>query len=131
LSGIILYIEHNEENLLLVRKAIEGIGLTLFCARSGEEGLASAWRLRPAVILLGLNLPDMDAYQAARTLRRQLDEGLRCIPIIAVSAGSGAGQPGEADRAIAAGCDAYLPQPININRLWETVETFLSVSDFC
>lgn len=134
MSGIILYIEHNPEHLRLVRQAVEEIGLTLFCAFSEEEGLARAELLYPAVILLGLDLPGGDAFQLARRLRQRMDQLLLCVPIIAISGHEMPGRgdhSGEAERAIAAGCDIYLPRPVNIYRLWDLLERFLAVRDFC
>ncbi len=138
MSGIILYIEHNLENLRLVQRAVEEIGLTLFCARSGADGLACVERLRPAVILIGLDLPDVDGFHLARALRRRLDEALHCVPIIAISAqepdagsqrDAGSQPDAEAERAIAAGCSVYLPRPLDIRRLWDLLERFLAAGD--
>lgn len=134
MSGIILYIEHNPENVLLVRRAVEEIGLTVFCAFNEQEALARVELLRPAIILLGLDLPGGDACQLARALRRRMDQMLLCVPIIAISGHEtpgGGDRSGEAERAIAAGCDIYLPRPINIYRLWDLLERFLAIRDFC
>lgn len=134
MSGIILYIEHNPENVLLVRRAVEEIGLTLFCAFNWEEGLARTELLRPAIILLGLDLPGSDAYQLARVLRQRMDQMLLCVPILAIASHDTPGKgdrSGEAERAIAAGCDLYLPRPVNIYRLWDLLERFLAMRDFC
>lgn len=123
MSGVVLYIEDNPESMLLVRRAIEGIGLTLFGAVSGQEGLVRASVLQPSVILLDLSLPDVDGFEVARRLRCCPEEELRYVPIIAVTEST---RRGEVEKAIASGCDVCITRPLNIHELWERVESFIA-----
>lgn len=121
----VLYIEDNPDNMTLVRRAIEAIGLTFFGASTGLDGLARAAELLPAVILLDINLPDIDGYEVARRLRTCDDPNLHYVPIIAITANA---MRGDADKALEAGCDVYMSKPVNIRELWARVESFVEIS---
>lgn len=120
-SGIVLYIEDNPDNKTLVQRALEAKGYTLVWAAKGEEGLRLATTIRPGVILLDINLPDIDGYEVARRLKS--DPALESIPIIAVTANA---LKGDAEKALAAGCDFYMSKPIQIRELWTRVMEVLS-----
>src|SRR5262245_22628700 len=115
-SGVVLYIEDNPDNKTLVQRALEAKGYTLVWAARGEEGVAQAAALRPGVILLDINLPDIDGYEVARRLKSNPD--LESIPIIAITANA---LKGDAEKALAAGCDFYMSKPIQIRELWSRV----------
>lgn len=115
-SGVVLYIEDNPDNKTLVQRALESKGYTLVWAAKGEEGLAQAAAIRPGVILLDINLPDIDGYEVARRLKA--DPELEAIPIIAITANA---LKGDAEKALAAGCDFYMSKPIQIRELWTRV----------
>jgi two-component system, cell cycle response regulator DivK len=115
-SGVVLYIEDNPDNKTLVQRALEAKGYTLVWAARGEEGLARAAAIRPGVILLDINLPDIDGYEVARRLKS--DPELESIPLIAITANA---LKGDAEKALAAGCDFYMSKPIQIQELWDRV----------
>lgn len=119
MPGIVLYIEDNPDNKTLVQRALESRGYTLAWAAKGEEGLAQAASLRPHLILLDINLPDIDGYEVARRLKA--DPELQAIPIIAVTANA---LKGDAEKALTAGCDVYMSKPIQLRELWEKVAAF-------
>ena len=118
--GVVLYIEDNPDNKTLVQRALEAKGYTLVWAAKGEDGLAQAAAIRPGVILLDINLPDIDGYEVARRLKS--DPELEMIPIIAVTANA---LKGDAEKALAAGCDFYMSKPIQIQELWQRVADVL------
>jgi two-component system cell cycle response regulator DivK len=118
----ILYIEDNPDNRQLVKKALEARGYQFTGAINGLEGLALVESLRPDVILLDINLPDIDGYEVARRLRAQDTVYAINVPIIAVTANA---LKGDAEKALASGCNVYMSKPINIRELWARVETFL------
>jgi len=120
MAGTILYIEDNPDNKLLVQRALESRGYVMLWAANGLQGLEQAEAARPDVILLDINLPDLDGYEVARRLKAS--GPLHTIPIIAITANA---LKGDAERALAAGCDAYLPKPISIRELWARVTAFL------
>ena len=74
------------------------------------------------LILLDINLPDIDGYEVARRIRSSAKHTLVYVPIIAVTANA---LKGDAEKALAAGCDVYMSKPINIRELWARVEAFI------
>ncbi len=124
MSAVILYIEDNPDNMTLVRRVIESLGYQFLGAPNGLEGLKRAEELKPDLILLDINLPDIDGYEVARRMRSSSSEHLLHVPILAITANAFGG---DAQKAMAAGCDAYLAKPINIRELWEQVDNLLGV----
>jgi CheY-like chemotaxis protein len=118
----ILYIEDNPDNMMLVKRALESRGYTLFQAMNGFDGVASAEREEIDLILLDINLPDIDGYEVARRIRSSSKHTLAYVPIIAVTANA---LKGDAEKALSAGCDVYMSKPINIRELWARVEAFV------
>jgi two-component system, cell cycle response regulator DivK len=118
----ILYIEDNEDNLRLVRRALEARNYIVHDAINGLGGLEIAKSLKPDLILLDINLPDIDGYEVAQRLRTSKEHDLQVIPIIAITANA---LKGDAEKALSAGCDVYMAKPINVRELWARVEAFL------
>jgi len=119
----ILYVEDNHDNLLIVKRALEARGYQLIWAQNGKFALTTARKEYPDLILLDINLPDIDGYEVARRIRRSRRRKLRYVPIIALTANA---LRGDAEKALAAGCDMYMAKPINIRELWSRVASFLS-----
>lgn len=119
----VLYVEDNLDNMSLVRRALEARGYEFLWAQNGLSGVEMAEEHQPDVILLDINLPDIDGYEVARRLRSSGKPSLVYVPIIAVTANA---LRGDAEKALAAGCDVYMAKPINIRELWARVEGFLS-----
>ncbi len=122
----ILYIEDNPDNMTLVRRVMEAAGYTLLQARTGLEGISLAEKQKVDLILLDINLPDVDGYEIARRLRHNAKRHLAHVPIIAITANA---LKGDAESALAAGCDVYMSKPINIHELRARVEGFLSLRE--
>lgn len=119
----ILYIEDNPDNMMLVKRALESRGYTLLEALNGLTGVSMAETMDVDLILLDINLPDIDGYEVARRLRgNEKKTALAYLPIIAVTANA---LKGDAEKAVAAGCDVYMSKPINIRELWARVEAFV------
>ncbi len=119
----ILYVEDNPDNMTLVKRALEARGYQFLWAQNGLTGVEMAETQAPDVILLDINLPDIDGYEVARRLRSSGKRQLVYVPIIAVTANA---LRGDAEKALAAGCDVYMSKPINIRELWARVEGFLA-----
>lgn len=119
----ILYIEDNPDNMMLVKRALESRGYTLLQAMDGLTGVHMAENEEVDLILLDINLPDIDGYEVARRIRSSENKiALAYLPIIAVTANA---LKGDAEKAVAAGCDVYMSKPINIRELWARVEAFV------
>jgi two-component system cell cycle response regulator DivK len=122
----ILYIEDNPDNMMLVKRALESRGYTLLQAVNGLSGVSMAENEEVDLILLDINLPDIDGYEVARRIRGSEKKiSLTYLPIIAVTANA---LKGDAEKAVAAGCDVYMSKPINIRELWARVEAFVPSS---
>jgi CheY-like chemotaxis protein len=117
----VLYIEDNPDNMQLVQRAVTALGHKVSWAPDGMAGLDKVRSERPDLILLDINLPDIDGYEVARRIRAE-HKDLQYVPIIALTANA---LIGDADRALAAGCDVYMSKPVNIRELWARVMAFL------
>jgi signal transduction histidine kinase len=120
MSKTILYVEDNAANRLLVRQVLEGVGYTVIEANDGLDGIKLAQKTQPDLILMDINIPGMDGYEAATRIKSLPD--LSNIPIIALTAKVMAG---DRERALAAGCDGYIAKPIDIDALPRQVAEFL------
>jgi two-component system cell cycle response regulator DivK len=119
----VLYIEDNPDNMTLVKRALEARGYEFFWAQNGIIGVQTAEDVQPDIILLDINLPDIDGYEVARRLRNSGKSSLVYVPIIAITANA---LRGDAEKALASGCDVYMAKPINIRELWARLEGFLT-----
>jgi two-component system cell cycle response regulator DivK len=126
LGNKVLYVEDNPDNMTLVKRVLEARGYTLYQAVTGLDGVAIAERHDIDLILVDINLPDIDGYEVARRLRHSSKHALAYIPIIAITANA---LKGDAEKALAAGCDVYMSKPINIRELWARVEGFIPSPD--
>ncbi|HUH96671.1 MAG TPA: response regulator [Anaerolineales bacterium] len=118
----VLYVEDNPDNMMLVKRALEAHGYRLIQAVNGLEGVAVAENAEVDLILLDINLPDIDGYEVARRIRHSAKSALAYVPIIAITANA---LKGDAEKALAAGCDVYMSKPINIRELWARVEAYV------
>ena len=115
----ILVIEDNELNMELVTQLLED-DYEVVAATDGAAGLDAALRLRPDLILMDLSLPVLDGWEATRRLRS--DPLLGRTPVIALSAHASAA---DAQRALDAGCDAYVTKPIDEQVLLREISRLL------
>jgi CheY-like chemotaxis protein len=116
----ILVIEDNEQNMYLVTFILEKRGYQVVQAWDGREGIELASQVKPALILLDIQLPVMDGYAVARELRSnpELDD----VPIVAVTSYA---MVGDRERVLAAGCQGYIEKPINPETFMADVEQYL------
>jgi len=104
----ILVIEDNEQNLYLMRFLLEKHGFDVISAATGKQGLAMAAELRPDLILLDIQLPEMDGYAVAVELCKR--EVPRVTPIVAVTSHA---MVGDREKALASGATDYIEKPID------------------
>jgi two-component system cell cycle response regulator DivK len=116
----ILYVEDNEDNVYMLRRRLERKGIEVIVAKDGAEGIETAQREHPDLILMDLSLPVMDGWEATRRLKEV--PVTRAIPIIALSAHAMAG---DRERALAAGCDDYDTKPVDLKSLLAKIEALL------
>jgi len=108
----ILIVEDNPRNMRLLKMTLRPHGYTLLEATDGEGALEIAVRGKPNLIIMDIRLPKMNGLEVTKRLRQI--PALRHIPIIAVTAYA---MKGDKEKVIEAGCDAYLPKPINTREL--------------
>jgi len=114
----LLYIEDNEDNLYMLTLWFDALGgYEIVSAPDGATGIAMAAAEPPDLILMDLNLPEIDGWEATRRLKA--DPATRDIPIIALSAHAMAG---DREKAIAAGCDDFETKPVEFDRLLAKIE---------
>jgi CheY-like chemotaxis protein len=118
----ILIIEDNENNMYLETFILEKNGHSVLQARKGEDGIRLAIQEIPDVILLDIQLPEMDGYAVARSLRQMKE--LADLPIIAVTSYA---MVGDRESIIAAGCSDYIEKPINPDTFMSQVANHFSV----
>ena len=104
----ILMIEDNEQNRYLATFLLEKRGYEVVSAADGLQGVGLAEKIVPDMILLDIQLPGMDGYAVARTLRK--NPALCRIPIVAVTSYA---MEGDREKTIAAGCSGYIEKPID------------------
>ena len=117
----ILLIEDNPQNRYLTRFLLEQRGHQVIEAETGPRGLELALEFRPDLILLDIQLPVLDGYEVARTLKDH--EELGAIPIIAITSYA---MVGDRERCLNAGAVAYLEKPINPDTFVMDVECCLA-----
>ena len=121
----LLYVEDNEDNLYMLQLWFDVLGgYEILSARDGAAGIAMAAAEQPDLILMDLNLPQIDGWEATRRLKA--DPATRDIPIIALSAHAMAG---DREKALATGCDDFDTKPIEFDRLLAKVEQALATKD--
>ena len=121
MSKCILVVEDQEDNRQILRDLLGNAGYELTEAENGEEAIAAVAKRRPDLILMDIQLPVMDGYEATRRIRTNPD--LRSVPIIAVTSYALAG---DEDKALAAGCNGYVTKPYSPRDLLAKVRTYLA-----
>ena len=119
----ILIVEDHEDARRILRDMLETTDYELVEAENGEQALAVVARQRPDLILMDIQLPILDGYEATRRIKA--DPALRSIPIIAVTSYA---LSGDESKARAAGCDDFIPKPYSPLQLLAKVRQYLDQS---
>jgi CheY-like chemotaxis protein len=118
----VLYVEDNDDNVYMLKMRLELLGdFEVLAAEDGEKGCEMAAAERPDIILMDLEMPVVDGWEATRRLKS--NPQTRDIPVIALSAHALAG---ERERALAVGCNEFDSKPIEFDRLVATVRRILA-----
>jgi len=113
----VLYVDDNEDNVYMLKMRLELLGdFEVLAAEDGEKGCELATSERPDIILMDLEMPIIDGWEATRRLKSKPET--RNIPVIALSAHA---LSGEREKAFAAGCDEFDTKPIEFERLLATL----------
>jgi two-component system cell cycle response regulator DivK len=116
----VLVVEDTEDNRRIIRDLLTSAGYETIEAVTGEEGVAMAAEHRPDLILMDVQLPVLDGYEATRRIKA--NPALRHIPVIAVTSYA---LSGDEERTREAGCDAYVAKPFSPRLLLAKVREFM------
>jgi CheY-like chemotaxis protein len=120
----VLYIEDNDDNVYMLKMRLELLGdFEVLAAEDGQKGCEMAATEQPDIILMDLEMPVIDGWEATRRLKG--NPQTRDIPVIVLSAHALAG---EREKAIAAGRDEFDATPIEFDRLVATLRRLLAHS---
>jgi two-component system, cell cycle response regulator DivK len=117
MSKRILVVEDQADSRQIIRDMLAATDFEITEVENGEQALAAIGKQRPDLILMEIQLPIMDGYEATRRIKT--DPALRSIPIIAVTSYV------EEQKALAAGCDEYVPEPYSPRQLLAKIRHYL------
>ncbi|MDH3555185.1 MAG: response regulator [Deltaproteobacteria bacterium] len=121
MSKLILVVEDQEDNRRIMRDLLSSAGYEIIEAVTGEEGVAAAETHRPDLILMDIQLPGLDGYEATRQIKANPE--LEHIPIIVVTSYA---LSGDDVKAFEAGCNAYVSKPFSPRELLAKIREYLS-----
>ena len=121
MGGRILVVEDQEDNRRILNDLLTSVGYELIEALTGEAAVDRAESDRPDLILMDIQLPGMDGYEATRRIKT--NAALSHIPIIVVTSYA---LSGDEKKAFEAGCDAYIAKPYDPRELLAKVREFLT-----
>ena len=121
MSKRILVIEDTEDNRRILRDLLTNAGFELIEAVDGEKGVAAALDSKPDLILMDIQLPVIDGYEATRQIKA--NPTTQHIPIIAVTSYA---MSGDEMKAREAGCDGYVAKPFSPRQILATIRGLLS-----
>ncbi len=120
MSKRVLAVEDNFSNMILISRVVEAEGYELLEADDGNVALELLAREIPDLILLDINIPGIHGLELAQRLKA--DDRLAHIPLIATTANV---LMGDREKCLEAGCDDYLPKPLDIRQLRLLMRTYL------
>ena len=117
----ILVVEDQEDLRAILRDFLTASGYTVIEAANGVEGVAKSEDERPDLVLMDIQMPLLDGYEATRRIKAL--PGMQRTPVVAVSSFA---MKGDEEKARAAGCDAYVTKPYSPKQLLALVRQFLA-----
>ena len=116
----ILVVEDQLDNRQMLHDLLTHAGFDIVEAENGEEAIASAQAIRPDLILMDIQLPILDGYEATRRIKA--DPDLKSIPIIVVTSYA---LSGDEEKARLAGCDDYVAKPFSPRLLLAKIKEYV------
>jgi len=121
MSATILIVEDQEDNRKILRDLLTSQGYSILEATDGLTAIQLARNYQPALILMDIQLPGIDGYEATRRIKA--DKALSHIPLIVVTSYA---LSGDSQKAFAAGCDDYIAKPYSPRQMLAKVREFLA-----
>ena len=115
----ILLVEDNELNRDMLSRRLERHGFDIIFANNGKESIEVARDSQPNVILMDINLPIMDGWEATRTIKS--DDSIKQIPVIGLSAHA---MSEDRQKALDCGCNEYETKPVDLPRLLKKISLY-------
>ena len=122
-GAMVLLAEDNETNIITVQDGLTAYGYKVIVTRDGAEAIERAKEIKPAIILMDIQMPGMDGYEATKTIRADADTQLAQTPIIALTA---LAMSNDKQRCLDVGANVYLSKPVIIKRLVAEIEKTLN-----
>jgi len=116
----ILVVEDNEDNRDSLSRRLERRGFEVLMAHDGRHGVEMAAAEKPDLILMDMNMPEMDGWEATRMIKSTPDAA--DVPVIALTAHA---MTGDRERALESGCSDYHTKPVEFQKLLAQIETLL------
>jgi two-component system cell cycle response regulator DivK len=120
MSKKVLIVEDNELNMKLFHDLLDSQGYETLQTREGLEALSIARELRPDLILMDIQLPEISGLEVTKWLKE--DEDLASIPVVAVTAFA---MKGDEERILQGGCEGYISKPISVPHFLETIARYI------
>ncbi len=120
MAKVILIVEDETKNLKLFCDLLQRFGYVTIEATDGEKGVELAKAEKPDLILMDVQMPKMDGFEATRILKADITT--KNIPIVAVTSYA---MKGDKERMLKMGCDAYITKPVDIEELLKVVAQYL------
>ena len=124
MSKRILVVEDQMDNRQILRDLLTSVGFNLVEAEDGAQGVAAAETHRPDLILMDIQMPVLDGYEATRRIKANPE--LKAIPIIVVTSYA---LSGDEEKARAAGCDDYITKPYSPRQLLAKIQRAFALAD--
>ncbi len=121
MAKTVLIVEDNELNMKLFHDLLEAHGFDTLETKSGNEVLGIAREKKPDLILMDIQLPEVSGLDVTKWLKE--DEGLKHIPVIAVTAFA---MKGDEQKIREGGCEDYISKPISVTNFIEVIEKHLN-----
>ncbi len=120
MNKTVLIVEDNELNMKLFNDLLEAHGFSTILTRDGMDALRLARENLPDLIIMDIQLPEVSGLEVTRMLKA--DEGLKSIPVIAVTAFA---MKGDEEKIREGGCQDYIAKPISVENFLSTVKRHL------
>ena len=120
MAKTVLIVEDNELNMKLFRDLLEAHGYQTSGTSNGFEALDLVRKLRPDLILMDIQLPQVSGLEVTRWIKD--DPELRAIPVVAVTAFA---MKGDEERILQGGCEGYISKPISVPHFLETIARYI------